>query len=120
MFRLRNRYLVARRTRGSSPRSEPRRWFSDVPERNPPAAPASYSRSDVLHGLVIAAAVGSILVAINLGPSTLLRPWEFPAESSRLALDYLTPFLVASLGAVLANRKTRVALRECDAGAARK
>ena len=78
-----------------------------------------YSSSDALHGVAIAAAVGSILAAINLGPTTVLRPWDFPAETLRLGLDYLAPFLVASLGAVLANRKTRAALRERETYAAR-
>lgn len=100
---------------GSTPPSTPRTLPSARTSAHLPSAPAPYSRSDAVHGAAIAAAVGSILAVINLGPSPWLRPWDFPSETPRLALDYLTPFLVASLGAVLANRKTRAALRGCGA-----
>ena len=70
-----------------------------------------YGLADAGHSLLIAAVVGSILVAINLGVGPLLRPWEYPEKGVQWALDYLTPFLVASLGAVLANRKTRARCR---------
>lgn len=118
MLRPRDAPPIARRVHSSSPRPKPRRSFTEEPVRHHPAAPAPYSRSDILHGLVIAAAVGSLLTAINLGPLMLVRPWDFPAEAPRFALDYLIPFLVASLGAILANRKARAALRvwEADAG----
>lgn len=53
------------------------------------------------------ALVGSILVVINLGPSELIRPWALREDYLRFILDYAIPFLVASLGAVLANRKVR-------------
>ena len=119
MFRPRNTVLIARRVPPSSPGTEPRQSFAGEPVRHHPAAPAPYSRSDIVHGLVISAVVGSLLTAINLGPLMLVRPWDFPAEAPRIALDYLIPFTVASLGALLANRKTRAVLRGCEADAGR-
>ncbi len=72
-----------------------------------PPLPALFATADLLRSLGIAAAVVSLLVAINLGPTVLLQPWSEPAAAGRYALDFVTPFLVASLGALLANRRFR-------------
>ncbi len=99
----------------------PSRSLSRSAPRNPSQYdrffPSLYASSDVLHSLLIAFVIGSILVATNLGPSILVQPWDFPGEALRWSLDYLTPFLVASLGAVLANRKARLILVRCSTSA---
>lgn len=101
---------------GSRPSSRSlRRRAPWNPARRDRTFPPLYALSDVFHGLIIAVVIGSVLVAVNLGPSTLVRPWDFPGEFLRWMLDYLTPFLVASLGAVLANRKARLLLVRCGA-----
>lgn len=104
---------------GSGPSSRSlRRRAPRNPARHDRTFPSLYALSDVFHGLLIASVIGSILVATNLGLSTLVRPWDFPGESLQWTLDYLTPFLVASLGAVLANRKARLILVRCGTSAA--
>ena len=49
--------------------------------------------------------MGIALILINEGPAAFLEVGLGPREESRMALDFLTPFLVATVSAVLANRR---------------
>ena len=64
-----------------------------------------YSSADFGRSLAIAAVVGIALILINEGPGASLGVGLGPGEESRIALDILTPFRVATVSAVLANRR---------------
>ena len=64
-----------------------------------------YSSADFGRSLAIAVVVGTALILINEGPGAFLGGGLVPGEESRMALDFLTPFLVATASAVLANRR---------------
>lgn len=63
-----------------------------------------YTIGDLRRCLLIAALVGTILVAINLGPGIFLEPRGDLVTAIRTALNYVVPFSVASVSALLANR----------------
>ncbi len=49
--------------------------------------------------------MGLTFTLIDEGPGAFLGVVLVPGEESRMALDFLTPFLVATVSAVLANRR---------------
>ncbi len=64
-----------------------------------------YSSADFGRSLAIAAVVGIALILNNEGRGAFLGVGLSPGEESRTAVDFLTPFLVATVSAMLANRR---------------
>lgn len=64
----------------------------------------SYTRRDLERCLLISAVVGVVLVGINQGPQALVSSPSSLERLTRIALDFVVPFVVASVSAVLANR----------------
>ena len=76
----------------------------------------SYGSKDLKRCLLISAVVGTTLVSINQGPAFFLAPRSDLDTLARVVLNYLVPFSVASIGAIMANRAHR---RESPKGRAR-
>ena len=66
-----------------------------------------YGSSSLKRCLLISAIVGTILVSINQGPAFFLAPRGGLDLLARVVLNYLVPFSVASVTAVMANRAHR-------------
>ncbi|MCA1813183.1 MAG: hypothetical protein LC624_04435 [Halobacteriales archaeon] len=69
---------------------------------------SAYTWADLRRSLVISAVVGTILVSINQGPRAFLAPPAEVVVLSRMLLNYVVPFSVASVSALLANRARAV------------
>ena len=65
-----------------------------------------YLSNDLKRCLLISAVVGTILVSINQGPPFFLAGRALV----RVLMNYVVPFSVASMSAIMANRAH---LREC-------
>lgn len=63
-----------------------------------------YSSVDLKRCLLISAVVGTILVSINQGPAFFLAPQGGLDTLARVLLNYLVPFSVATVSAMMANR----------------
>jgi hypothetical protein len=66
-----------------------------------------YTRGDLGRALAICGLVGTWLVILNQGDEILSGDYS-PTLSVRVLLDYLTPFVVSSLTALLRNRSEHI------------
>ena len=66
-----------------------------------------YGPSDLKRCLLISAIVGTLLVSINQGPGFFVAPRGELLVLLRVALNYVVPFSVASVSALMANRAHR-------------
>ncbi len=69
-----------------------------------------YCSNDLKRCLLISAVVGTILVSINQGPAFFVARQGGPDTLVRVLMNYIVPFSVASMSAIMANRAH---LREC-------
>jgi len=66
-----------------------------------------YSSNDLKRCLLISAIVGTILVSINQGPALFLAPHGDLETLARVVLNYIVPFSVATISAMMSSRAQR-------------
>jgi len=66
-----------------------------------------YSSNDLKRCLLISAIVGTILVSINQGPAFFLAPHGDLETLARVVLNYIVPFSVATISAMMSSRAHR-------------